>query len=224
MLKESASRMAVAIARDLVPQLNKYFKDRLIPYENAVKSLLRDEIEASETYQSLMDKSGKSLSAELGFVLGQEESYVKPVVDKWLGSTKAVMVPFIANGPNIAGGVELVSILADFSDVLLLDKSTYVSNAKYNIDWLNWLLTKGSEIIITDHRITYNLNETGASLTNKQQKSRSRRALMVKNGSWVMPFEHAGTLQDNWITRIIGIEGSAFESKLNVIQARIFGD
>lgn len=74
--------------------------------------------------------------------------------------------------------------------------SVYDSNG-YSISWLNWLMTKGSQIIIGEYEAVEFVEEyTG--------KSRSGKGFMLKTGvGFRVDPQHAGTFNDNFLTRAI---------------------
>lgn len=75
---------------------------------------------------------------------------------------------------------------------------TYTSGKQTEIKWLEWLLTKGDAIIVSDFHVIYKPGYVG---------SRSLEAIMVPKGSFRIRPEYAGDDQNNFITRALeGIE------------------
>jgi len=74
--------------------------------------------------------------------------------------------------------------------------SVYDSNG-YSISWLNWLMTKGSQVIIGEYEaVEFVEGYTG--------KSRSGKGFMLKTGAgFRVDPQHAGTFNDNFLTRAI---------------------
>ena len=76
---------------------------------------------------------------------------------------------------------------------------SYVSSTDrdINIDWLEWLMTRGTEIIVTGYQVKYDPKDPSWS--------RSNSAIMIKrkSGAFRVDPEFSGTLEDNFITRAI---------------------
>jgi len=71
----------------------------------------------------------------------------------------------------------------------------------YSLPWLEWLLTKGGQIIVRNFEVKYGANP----------RSRSGDAVMVSSGSnWRVPSQFTGTSSNNWITRAL----STIENKI----------
>lgn len=88
----------------------------------------------------------------------------------------------------------VVEILSD--DVFsILDNAgaSYTSNGSV-IPWLEWLLTQGDSVIISSYHIDF---------SKPRESSRTGSAIMLPRGSWRVPSEFSGTIEDNWITRAI---------------------
>ena len=70
-----------------------------------------------------------------------------------------------------------------------------------NLDWLNWILTRGDEIIVSKFRFE---PESG--------RGRTGRGRMKKGGSWRVSPQYAGTEDDNFITR--ALSDKALQAKM----------
>ena len=60
------------------------------------------------------------------------------------------------------------------------------------LDWLNWLLTRGDDIIVGDY-----------SFVERTGSGRSGLGDMVAGGMFRIPPEYSGTGDDNFITRTL---------------------
>jgi hypothetical protein len=80
-----------------------------------------------------------------------------------------------------------------------IQTGSYISSTDrdINIDWLEWLMTRGTEIIVTGYQVKYDPKDPSWS--------RSNSAIMIKrkNGAFRVDPEFSGTLEDNFITRAI---------------------
>ena len=102
---------------------------------------------------------------------------------------------------RISASIKLQMIQQDFADLLSLGSASFTSENNSQIDWLRWLLLEGDTIIITNYNFILGPNPA----------SRTGGGIMRKNGagSWRVPPEYAGTVQNNWITR--GLDASVNE-------------
>lgn len=82
---------------------------------------------------------------------------------------------------------------ADLSEVLALAQGRFVSEGGYSIDWLEWLLTAGKELVVADY----------VFFAGERNRSRTGLGVMKKGQGWRVPPRFAGTAQDNWLTRAI---------------------
>jgi hypothetical protein len=104
------------------------------------------------------------------------------------------------------GGITIEAIRADYADVLALPDSTLITPEHgYVLPWLQWLLLEGNKTIIEHFKVQFG------------SWGRTGGAIMRKGGSWHVPPEHAGTINDNFITRAIAqIEPQLVETIKNV--------
>ena len=115
------------------------------------------------------------------------------IVNTIINSIQVGYTPLKTTGNRITGGISVYILVADFSDILGLDVATITTEKGQKLPWLQWLLTQGGRIIIDDY-----------SVKMKPGRGRSGQAIMVQNGnSWNVPRAHAGTIEDNWLTRAL---------------------
>lgn len=148
-------------------------------------ALVSRHLVASPEYAALL---GGRLRGELGLTRPQE--------------TLDEIVAAIAGAASVRSGPDhlTVSLLrVDLREVLAVPSASFVSEGGHRIDWLEWLLTRGDEIIITDH----------AFQPGREKGSRTGLGVMQRSGVWRVPPEFSGTPQDNWLTR--ALEPAALE-------------
>lgn len=173
-----------------------------------IKSGAKDFFTASDTYISLTEGE---LRGHFGFVKGQENSYVDPVIITFIDSINYVFKPFRPYRDGASGGLTIRAIESSYRDVLGLPGSVVNNISKrypngQTLPWLEWLLLKGVSVPQTsdgpvDGHIVFgdfNLGKDG-----RPDPSRSKIALMYQGGSWSVPSEHAGVAKDNWATRTV---------------------
>ena len=101
------------------------------------------------------------------------------------------------NPKNLSGGLELFVQPEDYANVLSVSEASVNYRSRrfktnINIPWLDWLLTKGDQNLISGFEF-----QPGSNL------GRSRAGRMVESpmGNWRISPEFAGTKSDNFITR-----------------------
>jgi hypothetical protein len=123
-----------------------------------------------------------------------------------IGSVKAKVNQACADHLNnsIQGlGISVYIQPSSFQNILSLG-SGHVVYAKGDLHWLDWLIRMGDTIIVADY--DYNPN-TG--------RGRSGLGNMKKGGSFRVPPEFSGTLENNFITRaLIGSEQEEIIAKI----------
>lgn len=171
------------------------------PIEIMAKDIIFTAFEMSPTFSSLL--SGK-LKADFGLTdqlaVNAKNEIISHIVNNIrvqynLRSQKNIKV-----GQGVFGSFFLV-LMPDPNFYEKIKSGSYISNGAYvrkygldgNIDWLEWLLTRGTEIVIADFEVKY----------GNFKNSRSQLALMQEGGAFRVDPEFAGTLEDNFITRTI---------------------
>lgn len=147
-------------------------------------------IKSSPEYEAMIN--GK-LKAELGFINGH--SMVDPII-------KAVSENVVIDFDSVST-LTVRFIQEDHADILGLPTASYMSN-EYEINWLEWLLTRGYDIIIADYKIKYGITD----------RSRSKMAIMIAGGVWQVPSEYAGFIGYNFLTR-------AFDNSEHIVHSII---
>lgn len=153
--------------------------------------VIREAIQKSDEYDSILN--GK-LWHELGIV--NPGRCLSAIIARIEESVEVAVLPFRHNGRELtSGGLRLQAVQANFEDILGLPEATFQSVSKrngtvYDIDWLQWLLTGGGSVIIDDFHFV-----------GRTRGSRTGYGVMAKSGTWAVPPEFAGTIQDNWLTR-----------------------
>lgn len=100
--------------------------------------------------------------------------------------------------------IKLKLIHSGYDDILAIKGAsflqTYTRNTPTVIPWLEWLLTRGYEIVVSDYHVIYKQSDA----------SRSGGAFMVQTGSFRIPPQFAGTPDDNFLTRALKDMSSDF--------------
>ena len=177
----------------VAPKINKILRKAKPLIQRKVSDLLRTVIEGSPAIRSLEDGV---LRVDFGLEDGMADSATRDIVNAVVSS---LVVEFQAPKSKRSLTLGSLSIRIDPAVVSsLVQVSTtagiYNSNG-HNISWLNWLMTKGTEVVVEEFDVVS---------TEYDERSRSGGGFMIKTGGTfrVAP-EFAGTPGDNFITRAI---------------------
>lgn len=179
------NRILKALKTELTNGLTKAFQKS----QQDITTLIQKAIVSSDTYNSI---SSGQLKAEFG--LPDSDSRLDEILSFWSKIYAKFDKPKISNS-SITGGFTIQMIQRDFRDVLGISAASFTTNKGDRLDWLEWLLLFGNKTIIKDYNIVFGNFKT----------SRTRMAIMrnATQGKWSVPNEYAGTINNNWITRVI---------------------
>lgn len=171
---------------------------------NQVKSLIPSWIESQPEILSLRSSSPISLAGQFG-IPGDSNGIVSSIVDSIVGATS---VKFVRYSVNLKGGLELQFQPTTFGNLLGMADGHVVYSGG-DLHWLDWLLLRGDNVIVTNYQ--YNpSNGLG----------RSGLGNMIGGGSFRVAPEFSGTKDDNFITR--AFMNPVVELQLSDLLSRIF--
>lgn len=142
-------------------------------------------INAQPEIMSLFSKDESSLAGQFG-IAGNVGGIVNAIVSSIANS---ITVKFIKFNNNLKGGLEFYIQPDNFSNLLGIPEG-HVFYSGGDLHWLNWLLIRGDQIIISNYQ--YNPS-TGLG--------RSGLGNMIGGNSFRVPPAFAGTKNNNFITR-----------------------
>lgn len=195
------------ILRSIFNQIKRRFRAvfNTSPAISQLRAVVSDLLRDTEEFKQLAyNESPSGLASQLGLPKNQSEHIMETIVDSVVDGLN---ISFTSSGNNYI--VVLSFIDSSLRHILNLPE------AAHDIPWLQWLLVEGDKILVTGHKIVIDYGNTG-----KYTKwSRSGHSLMKKNnsGSWRVPPEYAGTINDNWITRTLENNYSQIERSLENI-------
>lgn len=186
---ESDQDIQNSILTAIKTHLDKSFSKARLAVADKVKKAVKSAIESEPEYQSLI--SGK-LKYELGI---PDSTLITNIVSIWVNNIVVENQPIKISGDEIVGGFTINMIKSDYSDVLSSAGAQITdSNTGSKIPWLDWLLLRGGEILVSNYEVKFGANP----------RSRSGNAIMISSKKdWRMPPEFAGTAEDNWVYRAI---------------------
>ncbi len=210
-----------AILEEVRSSTRKRVADKLTGLRAEIAQVIRRNLMASPTMKSL---SSGELREQLG--LGTQSSLGGGVDgDKAAEAIVSALVDdFIIDFLPTQDGALRLTIAPSMDELLALDEAEYVSNNKRGqssrVPWLSWLLRSGrgkvTEADLVSYFRIYAVSRTGRMLMRRTGRGgpgtgkfgASRKAEGTGNvgpgtQGWSIPSEHAGTEDDNFITRAL---------------------
>lgn len=205
-LKDLQNKFKTTIANTL----NRAFKKA----EKKIRERIRKEsVEIwrnTSTYRSLTTKGPNRLSHQFGFPEGTAQFYVDGFLEKASESLDVRFKEFTGGSDAFFnGGMQIFVLRQNLADVLSSSFSSFTSEKGFEIEWADWLLTKGNEIIIADYIFRPGFIEYSRSGNGIMQK--------VNNGFWRVPPAHSGIVGDNWLVRSLDESIKQIEKNYQVI-------
>ena len=201
-LIEAESIIEDKIKKNLIVQINNIIKKNIKKITTDCKSLAVDWINNQPEIKSLSDGL---LAGAFGIPQSSRDSVVTSIVTAINNSITVSFTPF---NSNFVGSLDINFQPSDFSNLLGLD-SGHVVYENGDLHWMNWLLTMGNSIIITN----YKYNPIVGS-------GRSGLGVMSIGGSFRVPPQFAGDVSDNFVTR--ALLGESQEKEISKIIQGIF--
>jgi hypothetical protein len=160
------------------------------------KNILARKLSSQPEYIDLVKHDGQ-LRKELGVVDGT--SVMEQLIQDWCNSTVlSVKPPRLASGKISGTIISLMAIKADYQDVLSQVYASYETEKDVNIPWLEWLLTKGQEIMVINHKV-----RTFSKYIPSSRTGTNTIMIKAKGKGWGVPIEYSGTLENNFATRAV---------------------
>lgn len=177
---------ATKFLNQLKEDLKRRLKPRLRKAADGLKAELSEKIpqwiETSIDYYLLKKKRNR---VELGITEEQLREAMNDVAELIIQSIRIE----ITSDP---GGLKLSFDERTLSAVGHLPSGEYISENGHLVEWLNWLVTAGSEVVVEGHHFTDRLGE-----------GRIGGGVMWKGGVWRVPLEIRGDRSENFVTRIM---------------------
>lgn len=131
-----------------------------------------------------------SLRGELGVV--DAEPIVSLVINNIRSGVRVEVRPVVPTAVGLSGGLTIRLLKSDMSEALSAG-GVFKSEGGFQIPWLRWLTTGGSEVLVSDFHFS----------PGHRDRSRTGQGIMLRGGSWAVPSQYAGTDADNWLTRAL---------------------
>lgn len=177
--------------RVIIRETNSIIKGAITNIENEVKKLTRHLMENSKFVNELLYGQ---LRGHFGIPADEISDSVASIINEVVENIEVSYSNLSLLGKTVRGGLKIGIGKNGFSSLINLKAGTTTTDLGVELNWLDWLLTQGDRIIISEHDIKF-----------LADKGRSGMAIMIPNrvASWRVPAEFSGTLEDNVITREI---------------------
>lgn len=191
------------IMREMAGRINKAMKNAEPYIGRRIKELVKDAIALSPTTQQLIDSFSR-IRGELGVVDAQNS--IGHALAQWLASYTVLSVPVRIFGGQLVGGYSFNIVSTNWGNVTSLSTSSYTSYpSNVQVEWLKQLLEGGYSFFPSNYRVIFNPGLLG-------NHSRTGLAIMRKSShGYKVPVEHAGTENDNFVTRALEPLQNQFE-------------
>lgn len=169
-----------------------FINDKLSSNTNTIlrssKEHIKQSILLSPEINSLSSSDPLSLAGQFGFN-NNPSSIISAIVNSIVDSTQVKFVPY--DNRLRGGGFNISCQPSNFLNLLTIPEghTVYIGG---DLHWLDWMLTKGDTIIVSNYR--YN-PQTGLG--------RSGFGNMVKGGAFRVPPQYSGDLTNNFVTRAL---------------------
>jgi len=190
---------------EIVKELNKRIPLRMASIDNKIRVATLGFLQTTGTYDSLVNGE---LAGHFGIPISGRKQRIDTILQAVTNRMEVEFVPIKLAGKNFGGGIKFRVLLKNLSEVLTLSAGVVLTEKGRTLEWLRWLLTLGDTIIIDNY-----------SVDLKPGTGRSRGGLMVLDGagSWRVPPQFAGTINDNWLTRAFNDNIIGFRSIIEPI-------
>lgn len=171
-----------AIYQQINVLINKNLNKIKSKLNNKIKSWIREQPEIISLTSSATQNS---LAALFGLLPSESEVAIKDIIESIINSVNIQ----IKINKQLQGDVTFSFQPIDFNNILYLQSGHRITNKNADLHWLDWLLTKGSTVVVIGYYY------------QPSSKGRSSAGSMIQGGSFRIPPVYAGYLNDNFITR-----------------------
>lgn len=174
-------------------KIHEKMKGLSVKMRPQVIAIFKEELKGHETFKALCNP------LDLGGDLGIDHVRANQLVNFVSRSISVVSKPITVTKP-VLGGLAITLIKDDIDHFLNSPLAKYISENGHDVNWLEWLLTRGTEEIIEVLPYYVRTFESG------HIKSRTGYKIMVESPGvydkyFTIASRYAGTIEDNWITQ-----------------------
>ena len=187
-LTSKPSDISKAIVDEFLVQFNKKSNQINSNLSAQMAIIVGSTLNASPTVRSLL---GGTLKDDFGLQAGEAGSAITNII-AFLSKNVTAQALGIKDGVQI----NLNFLPGGFDDILSVPGGSYKSRGG-EVNWLEWLLTKGTQVVIADYALF-----DGAKGKTRSGGSKVMIPQVNKPAFRVDP-QHAGTIADNFISRAL---------------------
>jgi hypothetical protein len=183
-----------AVKRDVIKKMNLIIPIVKSETKSKVSSLILTALNDSNTVQSLL--SGK-LKDDFGLFGNVVNTTINNIV-KEISNGIDLKMDISNKSDTIVTTTLYILPYSDFPKIASVPGASFPSK-RGNVDWLEWLLARGTQVVIGDFWIfpyAKGITRSGGTSIMKEIESKPRKPFRVDPN-------YAGTLTDNFITRAI---------------------
>ena len=206
------------VEREIVREVGRILEIALEEVKPKIREnifvLVNQRIQSSPEYAAM--QPGGTLYGQLGVV--QINSAVEQIIRE-IADNAVVTSSVRPAGRSFSGKINIGILKDDYSDLLSIPASHFMSENGHNVEWLRYLLLEGTNIIFAN----YSFQAFGRKATVQTRKgprslgkpkvfsnSRTGEGIMLKGRNrsrWTVPAEYSGVATDNWLTRaLLGLD------------------
>lgn len=188
-LKDNERSFEAKIAKATASVLNKAVRKNKKVVAEKLYRFIPNWVVSQPEIKSMLDEGVlDSLNAQLGLKPGQAVAFVDQLTEAIIKSTEIEITKFDS---KFKGGIKFQFQPTHFRNLLSLSTTNLNLRKGVQVNWLEWLLTRGDAIIVVGYHYD---PESG--------KGRSGGGTMEKGLVWRVPPQFSGTTDNNFITRL----------------------
>jgi hypothetical protein len=195
-LTQSNREIAKQVMRRIAIRADKAMKAMAIGGRSVLKSVVQQAILDTDEMESLR---GGKLQGQLGLYPSLATNVPQDIAEAVADSIELIArKTFVKGSVGLQGGLSISIQPTDFSNIANMpDSSIKYYSKRYNrivtLDWLDWLLKRGQEIIVSDYIVEYG----GHGRSGQAKMKRSTGSV------WRVDSAYSGTVDDNFISRAL---------------------
>ena len=181
---ESPLNLRKKIIKEVEGRLDKAIKKAIPNIKKDIEETLFFIFTQTKIYKEL---TTGELKAHFGFPTGSEFDRVNDIISTL---SKNIKITYSKKKASLN-----IGLIEDNLDAIInLPGSVVITEQGTVLNWLEWLLYRGSQIIIAGYDVQIGQYNPG--------QSRSLEAIMIEieGTGWAVPTQYAGTEGNNWIT------------------------
>ena len=188
-LVDSFPKIQSDIYKALAAQINQKIKGKKHRASRILRERIKNWMMESPEVESLLSQGiPGSLNATFGLPPGTPTDAVNAIVS---AVSEAIAIDFQTVSNKLEGSVTFHFQPTDFSELLGLPQGHQFTEMGTDLHWLEWLLVKGDSVIVKGY------------LYQPSNSGRSGGGTMDIGGVFRVPPQHAGTADNNFVTRAL---------------------